>query len=288
MTLSSWSACWFVHSSVFCAGIQGSLRLQWAVQLTLATASMATTCLKRSLSSSFVPSQQPSLRTKLSDQICQALPSISNKPKRSWFSVSAARTDLRPSDSNAGNVVEKTWRRWNALPAFSIALGADLLLIRNAGALEESDAIRAYDAYVKGTSSTAEVVASDGGDALAGAFTGVTAAFGDNAAVIGAIVVFAVAVPALISALFQKGFAGEVSGKEALESLEEDPESILIDIRWRNEISEEGSPKLVGKKAIRIQYQTESDGTISADPDFVSKVESKCSSEDATVYIIDK
>lgn len=240
---------------------------------------MATSCVKPFLSPSFTPIQQTS-------RSCGSLKHTAAKCSckiRKRFTVSAKTT--LSTGVPAGNAVESDDKKRGIFPLVAGALGANLFLLSNAVALDESDAVGAYDAFVKGTTSVADSVTSDGGDAI----ESVTAVLGDNAPVIGAVVLLAIAVPALLSTVFKKGYAGSVSPKQALLSLEEDAGSVLVDIRSSKEISAEGSPKLAGgKKAVRVQFQKESDGAVTVDPAFVSKVEARRAAKDASIYVIDK
>lgn len=82
------------------------------------------------------------------------------------------------------------------------------------------------------------------------------------------------------------GYAGDVSPKDAWETLASNPHSALIDVRTGMEWKFVGLPDLssLGKKTITVSWKQ--DGDFSQNPNFVEQAQAQLSDRDAPLFFL--
>jgi len=82
------------------------------------------------------------------------------------------------------------------------------------------------------------------------------------------------------------GYSGDISVDEAWQRLQDDSDTVLLDVRTRPEWQFVGLPDLasIGKKVVLVEWQRYPDGGI--DPDFVAAVERESVGKDAVILTI--
>ncbi|GBG85707.1 hypothetical protein CBR_g40436 [Chara braunii] len=103
----------------------------------------------------------------------------------------------------------------------------------------------------------------------------------------------ALAIPAVVVALLSRPAAKEVTPEEALRVLSDVEGSVLLDVRDKSIVDQDGSPSLrkLKKKVTMVAFEIQDEGTFVEDPEFESKVAAKTGFEDkasATVVVIDR